>query len=134
MPYATLQDLIERFGERELVGLTDRHNQGVVDEAVVERALVDASGEVDGYVSAAGYPTPLAPVPRVIRAYCADIARYRLYDDAASEQVTKRYEAAVRFLRAVAKGDVKLGATPPESNTGQAEFEPGRNVFHGGGF
>lgn len=134
MPYATLQDLVERFGEQELIELTDRAGAGVIDADVADRAIQDASGEIDGYVSAAGYPVPLDPVPRLITAYCADIARYRLYDDHAPEQATKRYDDAVRFLRAVAKGDVKLGATPPEPTAGTADFDAGRNVFKGGGW
>lgn len=135
MPYCTKADLIERFGEDELQAIA--HDvSGEIDTAAVDRACDDASGEIDGYVSAAGYPVPLSPVPRIVTAYACDIARYRLYDEHASEQVQKRYDDAVKFLRSVSRGEVKLGIStgPSSSSAGSVHMNPGRQVFNGGGF
>lgn len=137
MPYCTQADLIERFGENELLDLAADDTGLAVDASKVDGAIADASGEIDGYVSAAGYPVPLSNVPRIITAYTCDIARYRLSDDRATEQVTKRYNDAVKFLRSVAKGEVRLGIASSESaagSAGNAIMETGRRVFNGGGF
>ncbi|KGE77652.1 gp436 family protein [Halomonas salina] len=135
MPYCTLTDLQARFGEDELLDLAAEDDGVTIAQDIVDRAIEDADGEIDGYVAAAGYPVPLATVPRIVTAYACDIARYRLYDDRATEQVTKRYDDAIKFLRAVAKGDVKLGIRAPgEGSAGGVQFETGRNVFDGGGF
>lgn len=137
MPYCTQTDLIERFGENELLDLASDDTGLAIDTPVVDGAIADASGEIDGYVSAAGYTVPLSKVPRIITAYACDIARYRLSDDRATEQVTKRYNDAVKFLKSVAKGEVRLGIDSSESaagSAGSAMMETGRRVFTGGGF
>ena len=135
MQYCTLQDLVDRFGETEILQLTDRAHRDRIDEEVLDRAIEDAGGEIDGYITAAGYlPASLDPVPRILVAYACDITRYRLYDNAATDQVTRRYDDAIKFLRALAKGDVRLDAREPEPGVGAATFEGGRQVFNGGGF
>lgn len=136
MPYCTHADLVERFGENELLALARDESGTAIDTAVVERACDDASGEIDGYVSAAGYPVPLSPVPRIVIANACDIARYRLYDEHASDQVQKRYDDAVKFLRSVSRGEVKLGIStgPASSSAGSVQMNPGRQVFNGGGY
>lgn len=136
MPYCTQADLIERFGEAELLAIARDETGMAIDTAVVERACDDASGEIDGYVSAAGYPVPLSPVPRIVIANACDIARYRLYDEHASDQVQKRYDDAIRFLRSVSRGDVKLGIStgPASSSAGSVQMNSGRRVFSGGGY
>lgn len=136
MPYCTQADLIERFGEAELLALARDETGTAIDTAVVERACDDASGEIDGYVSAAGYTVPLVNVTRIITAYACDIARYRLYDELASEQVQKRYDDAVKFLVRVSRGEVKLGISTGSaaSSSGNVQMNSGRRVFSGGGF
>ncbi len=134
MAYCTLQDLLDRFGADEL-GAVAPDGDGGIDPAKVERACADAAGEIDGYVSGAGLTVPLANPPRVVTGFAADIARYRLHDDHASEIVARRYDEAVRFLRAVAAGQVRLGATTASGagNAGTAEVvQPARKLFNGG--
>lgn len=108
MNYATQQDMVDRFAEVELVQLTDSTNSGAIDAAVLGRALDDADAEIDGYL-AGRYALPLTTVPKILVGYACDIARYRLYDDRATEHVAKRYDDAVRYLRMVAEGKVGLG-------------------------
>lgn len=117
MSYAQLADLVARFGEEELVSRTDRTGSGLMDLAAIDRALADAAAEIDGYV-AARYRLPLPVVPAVLTRIACDIARYRLWQDAASEEVRARYEDARRLLEAIARGLVSLGlaaadAPPP---------------------
>lgn len=138
MPYLTQQDLIDRFSQAEIEQLAPEGSGGI-DPTKVAAAIDDAGNEIDIYLTSGGYGLPLANVPSVIIAYACDIARYRLYDDEATEQVEKRYERALKFMQAVAKGDIKLSAnntnlSGDSETVGEAEFEGGRQVFPGGGF
>jgi len=116
MPYATLADLITRYGEEEIAQLTDRVGAGMPDAATALRALADADAEIDGYL-AARYRLPLPTVPPLLSRIACDIARYRLWEDRASEEVRTRYEDARRLLESLAKGVVTLGlpANLPEA-------------------
>ncbi|KQQ85847.1 hypothetical protein ASF65_04740 [Aureimonas sp. Leaf324] len=80
MSYASLQDLIDRFGDRELIQLTDRTNRpaSVIDQTVVGRALADADALIDGYVGKV-HALPLAAVPPALVKTAADIARFYLH-------------------------------------------------------
>lgn len=109
--YASLQDMIDRYGEREIAQIAQGHALDVIDADRVDRALDDASGEIDGYVGTR-YPLPLDPVPTLLRRTACDIARYRLYDDAAPDEVRRRYEDSTRVLRHIADGTVSLGERP----------------------
>lgn len=108
MSYASQADMEARFGERELINLTDRTGQGAVDVSVLERALADASAEIDGFL-AARYELPLSSTPVVLVRICADLARYYLHDDHAPDQVVERRKAAVATLRSLSRGEVSLG-------------------------
>jgi phage gp36-like protein len=102
MSYCTQQDLVDRFGEPELIQLTGRDPQGVMDADVIDQAIADADAEIEGYLSA--YQLPLTSVPANLTRIACDIARYRLYADQPVEVVMERYKAAVRFLEGVAAG------------------------------
>lgn len=109
MTYATLQNLKDRFGEDELIQLTDRDNLGTINTTVVDRALADADAQINGYLSVR-YTLPLsAPVPTELERIACDLARYALYEDRVTEIVEKRYDAAIRKLRDVAAGHAGLG-------------------------
>ncbi|MEG0920666.1 MAG: DUF1320 domain-containing protein [Comamonas sp.] len=143
MEYATVQDLISRFGERELIQLTDHDELQQVKTAKADVALGDAHAYVDGYVGVV-YQLPIAgcakPAPEpgnasavqmvapplLTRLVC-DVARYYLFDDLAPEhEVYIRFKAATKELQALAAGEVKLtcpwGGQPGVSLTGN---EPG---------
>lgn len=133
MLYATVDDLRSRFGERELVQLTDSANvpPSVVDEDVVATKIEDACAAIDGYVGLV-YRLPLAGcqkpngvggftlvAPPVLTRLACDLARYFLYDDLAPEhEVYRRYKAAQAELEAIGKGEVQLacpwGGSPGE--------------------
>lgn len=112
MAYVTQQDLVDRFGEGELIRLTNPDNYGAteVDTARLDGAIADAEALVDGYLGGR-YEVPLKPVPRVITRVSADLARYYLYDEGAPEPVAQRYEEALRFLRSCARGEAGLGVS-----------------------
>ncbi|MBF0374964.1 MAG: DUF1320 domain-containing protein [Alphaproteobacteria bacterium] len=126
MPYATANDLIERYGEAEVTRLSDRAEPpaGVFDQAVVEAAIGDASHTIDGYLSAR-YALPLATVPPLVVVLACQMARYRLHQQTGAaelpEAVQADYRDAVRQLDAIGAGRMRLdvaGAEPPASGGG----------------
>lgn len=131
MTYATQQDMIDRFAQVELVQLTDRNNTGSIDTTVLGQALADTDAAVDGYL-ASRYTLPLATVPKSLTRIACDIARYYLYDNAATEEVRNRYADALKFLQALAKGDITLGPDPAgaESAGSPASSAPARVFTH----
>lgn len=109
--YASSAQMVARFGEDELVSLTDRDGTaGAIVARVLDVALNDATALINGYL-AGRYTLPLPTPPAMLERLCCDIARYGLYDNGASEQVSKRFDDAVRFLEKVAAGKITLGIT-----------------------
>ncbi|WP_252346194.1 gp436 family protein [Paludibacterium sp. B53371] len=138
--YATRDDMVKRFGEKEVIALTDRDYTGQVDEAVLAEALAGAVVEIDGYIGGR-YPLPLETPPKILCGYACDIARYRLCGSGTqlTEDIRDRYRDAVRFLELAAAGKVTLGGMPgggpaPVDNT--VQFAMGSRVFarNGGAF
>lgn len=128
--YATLADMISRFGEEQLVQLTDRLSNGVIDEAVINQAISDASALVDGYLSGR-YPVPLSPAPAILVGYACDLARYNLFPDANlddSNTVRIRQRDAIRFLELVGQGKLSLGKTPV-ATASLPQFGESQKVF-----
>jgi len=118
MSYATQSDMVERFGELDLIQLTDRADPpaGVIDAGVVQTALDDASSEIDGYLSGR-YTLPLSPVPTVLVGFCCDIARYKLNPSVDKDHpASQRYRDAVVFLGNLSRGVVSLGVAGLETN------------------
>ncbi|MDQ9021689.1 DUF1320 domain-containing protein [Acinetobacter sichuanensis] len=101
--YADRSDMVLRFSEYEIVNLENTLN-GVES---INSAIRDASDIADGYVGVK-YPIPLPEVPKNLKIIICDIARYFLWKNEASEEVRKRYEDAIAFLKRVADGKAIL--------------------------
>lgn len=131
MPYATQQDLVHRFGMDELVELTNRAGGGTLDEVVVDKALKDADDAMNAYL-ASRYALPLAVVPGILTRFACDIARHFLYEDKPTEQVQRRYEDALAWLKDVASGKASIGvdaAGAAPASAGGAQADAGERVF-----
>ncbi len=143
MQYATVQDLVDRFGEREMIQLTDLEIQSVQADKV-QRAIDDAQAFADAYVGKA-YSLPLTgctkpapapgdvhavlmvPPPQLTRIVC-DVARYYLYQALAPEhEVYLRYKADDLELQAIDNGAAVLacpwGGSPGTLVSGTAPGE-----------
>lgn len=118
MPYATQQALIDRFGERLLVSLTDRAElaTGQVDEGVVARALADTDATIDGYL-AGRYALPLAETPALVADLALAIAVYKLHVYAPDPKIGADYADALRLLRDIGSGAVRLSVAGAEPAT-----------------
>lgn len=145
MTYAVVADLVGRFSAEEVAQRTDRNIPRLVsaellelavsggdtsgytaDElaavakavATAEQALLDADNVINGYL-AKRYTVPVTNALPALQRFACDIARYFIYEDQVTETIETRYNAAIKFLRDVAKGDVNLGdpaATPARTS------------------
>ena len=108
--FATKDDMVKRFGEKEVRQLTDRNYTGAIDDQVLATGLSDADAEVCGYL-AGRYTLPLVVTPRLLVGYACDIARYRLTgtDVQCTPDIETRYQQAIKYLGHVANGTISLG-------------------------
>ncbi|WP_421357809.1 gp436 family protein [Agrobacterium rosae] len=135
MTYATQQDLIDRFGNTELIQLTDKVNRPAttIDPTPVARALTDAAALIDGYLGKL-YRLPLSAVPPVLTKNACDIARYYLHGKAAEKDgaVAIAHGQAIGWLKDVSKGLVTLdveGMAPAQSGGGSVKASAPGRVF-----
>lgn len=137
MSYATKTNMLARFGEPEVIALTDRTNLGVVDDTVLAGALAEADAEIDPYL-APRHVLPLASVPKILTGFACDIARYRLCGAGVTEtdEIRNRYKDAIRFLEQAAAGKIGLGLDAANNVAAPAntvQFSaPGGRVFDRG--
>ncbi|MCL6237015.1 DUF1320 domain-containing protein [Acinetobacter sp. ANC 5033] len=100
--YATKSDLVARFGDELEQLLIMLPNVTAVDDAIQ-----DATEEINGHIGGR-YSLPLPNVPSNLKRMACDIARYRLYFQQPTEEVRKRYEDAISFLKRVAENKAHL--------------------------
>ena len=123
MSYCTPTALAERYGDRMLVALTDRGSvaTGAIDAMVVARAITDTDAMIDGYL-ASRYGLPLSEVPALLVDLALQIAIWKLHVAAPDPKIEADYKDALRTLRDLATGLVRLnlaGAEPqPKGGSG----------------
>jgi len=105
MNYCAPQDLMDRYGELEIIQLTDRTNTGSINTTVLNQAINDATAEINGYITAY-LPTSVIP-DNLVRLAC-DITRYYLFADSPIPQAAVRYDNAIAYLKLVRKGVASL--------------------------
>lgn len=112
MSYATPQDMINRYPNRDLVQLTNEDPTVLtVDTTVLQQVLDDASAEIDGYLGGR-FVLPLTDPPEVLNRLSTDIAMYRLQALRPVQDIAdarQRYEDAIAMLTRVAAGEMTLG-------------------------
>ena len=115
MSYATPDDMIARYPNRDLVQLTNEDpSLTTINSAVLQNSLDDASAEIDGYIEAR-FTLPLTQVPASLNLLTCEIAMYKLqalrplHD---MEDARKRYDDAIRKLEKIARGELTLGLSP----------------------
>lgn len=109
--YATQAQLIERFGERMLIDLSDRADPptGVINAGVVARALADTDAVIDGYL-AGRYALPLAATPPQLLDLALSIAIYKLHPSDPDPKIKADYEDAKKDLLKISTGVIRLPA------------------------
>lgn len=115
MAYIDRTGLEQRFGVAEIADLLDDDNSGTESGAETNsltRACEDAQNLIDGYL-ASRYTLPLVSIPALVTVWAADIARFKLWDEKAPEEVRQRYEDALAQLKLLSEGKIAL---PPGSD------------------
>lgn len=114
MSYTTNADIEARLGSRAYIQLTDDAATGTADEAKVTRARLAAEGEVDSYLGRRhAVPVDVSGNERlagILRSVTLDLVEYRLHArrPPVPEDVRRKRETAVHWLKRVADGDVVL--------------------------
>lgn len=133
--YVTPQALVDEFGVREMVALTDLSDErtGEVDTTVAQRICDRVNAELSAAL-AARYKLPLARVPELLRYIGQDLAHFYLYSTEPPSWVQTRFDQARKTLRDIQTGALPLGL----DDTGAAvadvpqdlpDFNAGSKVF-----
>lgn len=134
MAYIDSTDYAERFTQRELQQLL----QTAGGSLKLEAAVSDASETVDSYLAAIpgrAFTLPLPVPPAKIKGVTADIARYELWAQNASEEVQRRYDQAIAYLKDLVAGRAHLivdEETPVDDNSNPVNrvgYRRNRRVF-----
>lgn len=132
MPYATLNDLVDRAGEAEILQVADRDGDDVADATVIASALATADHTVNGYL-AVRFAMPLTAVPPIVVGWAVSIARYLLHRDGAPDHVVRDYKQALIELEKAGAGKIDVpgadGVTPEQSPEGRTTAEGTPPVF-----
>ena len=123
MSYASLDDLKKKFGQDELIALTDRVNQTTINANIITRALEDADAEINIYLLKR-YQLPLSDTFPLLTILACDIARFRLHTTDPSDEVRKRYEDAKQMLEDIAQGTYDLNQPPTDTNEVKWQAHP----------
>jgi phage gp36-like protein len=119
MAYATRQDMEARYPVRELIERSNLDDSGAdeINDRVLDRALDDASAEMDDYFDPAALPIDLSALAASSRdrliTLCCRIARKNLYFDAPATsegkpQWQREYEEAIESLRRHQRNEADL--------------------------
>lgn len=114
MGYATQQDFIDAFGEREVIMLTNLYvpTATVINTAKLIQCQEDGKALIDGMISTChtvAAQMPFALIPPLLRTFELDICRYKMDSVQAREDVRKRYEDAMKQLLLIGQCKMSLG-------------------------
>ena len=118
MPYVSATDLGNRIGEGELIRLSDRDGDGVADTGVIDAAIAEADGVIDGYL-AGRYDLPLASPPALLKTIACDLILYALHWVEPPEGLRNRKNDAIKMLQSIADGKLVLDGRTPSTDTPQ---------------
>jgi phage gp36-like protein len=117
MAYCTLEDL-EAAYSAEQIGAWSR-----LDPDKVDKAIQNASAEIDGYLISGGYAVPLSGPPQNLKKYCVDIAAASLIrgagilsNDPGGEAALEEAKNARHYHGKITEGKYKIpGYVNPDS-------------------
>lgn len=141
MTYATVQDMLDEFGLREMQNIGDLEGIGEIDNARIQNALAKASEQID-FAAGQRCALPLVidtpSVATFLKQLCLDIARYRLTGSSgvtATDEVKDRYKEADAKLEKIISGKIVLceqsdaGLQPANLTAGEALSESSSRIL-----
>jgi phage gp36-like protein len=137
--YAIAQDLVDRFGNTELIQLTDKDpHTGAVNAVLLQAAIDDAAAEIDTYLAKC-FVMPIAGTVQLFKKWNCDIARYRLYDSVrldvnnggSDHEARRRYSDFLEQAKNVCSLNVytTLGVKVPKVSSFSCEVQKKDSVF-----
>ena len=110
MSYSTIDEIKKRISSQLLLQITtESKSETVINEVIVETAILDADTLIDSYLERR-YNVPVDPVPARLLKLSCDIAIYNIYtfkyDTQVPEEIRKRYDEAVGYLEKIQQGDI----------------------------
>ena len=126
MTYCNSNDIEIQIGTNSLVQLTnDDSSQQIVDNVVVEEALIYSSTLIDGYLRGK-YTLPLNTQFPLLRVVAIDICIYRLYSRRIytdiPETISENYKNAIRTLEQLKKGVITLESSDNQEVKSSGEY------------
>lgn len=113
--YATVDAMKAKFGEQELIQLTDHEEpyQYVINLTKLNSAIEEANSEIDAYVGSR-YSLPLQIIPPFLVNIGCNLARFYAVtgDLAENDPIKNRYDASLKTLSKISKGELTLGGSP----------------------
>ena len=141
--YATVDVMKRKFGERELIQLTETEPPylDTINIDKLNAAMQEANSEIDAYVGSR-YPLPLQTIPPFLIEIGCNLARYYAVTGDLSENdpIKNRYESSIKTLTKISKGDLTLGGSPAgeskpvQTSSNNVMFSVGRRDFGNGGW
>lgn len=127
MSYASRADVVARYGREKYDLVGDTNDDGAADDDAVDQALDDATDLVKSYLPDS---IPDSAAPPYIRRITVDVAVYFLADtaDVLTDEVRRRYEDALDWLKDVASGRADVDATAT-GQAGTTAFKASPRVF-----
>lgn len=133
MPYMTAPEIVERYGVDYLMLPSDHNDDDLADLIPVERALEDASAEIDKYLSSR-FDVPLLNVdtdPSLswVKRCCADLTIFYLAatNDVMTDLITMRFDQCIKQLTKIAEGKINIGGSVPSpAGTNVVSADPRR--------
>ena len=136
--YATVEAMKLKFGERELIQLTETEPPylGEINMDKLNSAMNEANSEIDAYVGSR-YPLPLQVIPPFLTEIGCNLARYYAVTGDLSENdpIKNRYESSIKTLTKISKGELTLGSSPAgeskpvQTSSNNVVFAVGRRDF-----
>ncbi|MDS7929622.1 DUF1320 domain-containing protein [Acinetobacter sp. V102_4] len=141
--YATVEAMLQKFGEQELQQLTDNEGpfQYEINMTKLNSAMDEANSEVDAYVGSR-YSLPLQTIPPFLINIACNLARFYAVtgDLTENDPIKNRYESSIKTLTKISKGELTLGGSPAgeskpvQTAANNVVFVKGRRDFGGSGW
>lgn len=141
--YATVDAMQAKFGERELIQLTDTEApyQDAINLDKLNRAIREANSEIAAYVGSR-YSLPLPNIPDFLVEIGCNLARYYAVtgDLSDNDPIKNRYESSIKTLTKISKGELILPGSPAgeskpvQTSSNNVMFSVGRRDFGNGGW
>lgn len=119
MSYSSRADIEQLYGSPFLVDILPDRDEDATDpdlaaNAALGAASAQAASRIDSYIGVR-YALPLATTPDFLIGISVDIVVYSLCNthDRLTDEITKRYERAIAWLRDISTGKAGLGQAEP---------------------